>query len=222
MKAVVYCRVSTEKDSQDSSIDRQKEELLKLASLHNIEVIKIIEERHSGYDIDRDGIIEVLSILKEKMASILLVQDDTRLGRGHAKIALLHEIRKMDAEIFTLNERGEPELSETDEMVLSILSTVEEFQRKLINYKIKRGMNRAIENGFNPHKNLKNIDNGGGREKIDLPIEEILKLRKKKLTFEEIASTLRGLGFRVSKATVHRRYKEYIDENNLQNFDKVN
>lgn len=86
MKAVVYCRVSTEKDSQDSSIDRQKEELLRLASLHNIEVIKIIEERHSGYDIDRDGIIEALSILKEKKASILLVQDDTRLGRGHAKI----------------------------------------------------------------------------------------------------------------------------------------
>ena len=138
MKAVVYCRVSTEKDSQDSSIDRQKEELLRLASLHNIEVIKIIEERHSGYDIDRDGMIEALSILKEKKASILLVQDDTRLGRGHAKIALLHEIRKMDAEIFTLNERGEPELSETDEMVLSILATVEEFQRKLINYKIKR------------------------------------------------------------------------------------
>ncbi|MCM3161338.1 recombinase family protein [Metabacillus litoralis] len=220
MKAVVYCRVSTEKDSQDSSIDRQKEELLRLASLHNIEVIKIIEERHSGYDIDRDGMIEALSILKEKKASILLVQDDTRLGRGHAKIALLHEIRKMDAEIFTLNERGEPELSETDEMVLSILATVEEFQRKLINYKIKRGMNRAIENGYNPHENLKNVDKGGGREKIDLPIEEILKLRKKNLTFGEIASTLRGLGFRVSKATVHRRYQEYIDENNLQDLDR--
>ncbi|WP_226665540.1 recombinase family protein [Metabacillus litoralis] len=210
MKAVIYCRVSTNKDAQESSLDRQKEELLNLASLHNIEVTKVIEERHSGYDVDRDGIIEALSILKDKNANILLVQDDTRLGRGHAKIALLHEIRKLDAKVLTLNEKGEPELSETDVMILSILSTVEEFQRKLVNYKISRGMNRAIENGYNPHKNLSNIGHGGGKEKIQVPIEEIINLRHKKLTFHEIAATLRGLGYDVSKATVHRRYKEYV------------
>lgn len=212
MKAVIYCRVSTEKDTQDTSIERQKEELLSLAATHNMNVIKIIEERHSGYDVDRDGIIEALELLKDKKASVLLVQDDTRLGRGHAKIALLHEIKKLQASIFTLNEKGEPELSETDSMILSILATVEEFQRKLINYKIKRGMQRAIQNGFNPQKNLKNQDQAGGREKIEVPIEEIIKLRNKDLTFQEIAATLRGLGFDVSKATVHRRYKEHIEE----------
>ncbi|HZH58290.1 MAG TPA: recombinase family protein [Metabacillus sp.] len=211
MKAVVYCRVSTEKDTQDTSIERQKEELLLLAATHNMDVIKVIEERHSGYDVDRDGIIEALALLKDKKASVLLVQDDTRLGRGHAKIALLHEIKKLEATVFTLNEKGEPELSETDSMVLNILATVEEFQRKLINYKIKRGMNRAIENGFKPQRNLKNQDQGGGRERIEVPIEEILKLRDKKLTFHEIAATLRGVGFEVSKATVHRRYKEHVE-----------
>ncbi|PMC38541.1 resolvase [Bacillus sp. UMB0899] len=212
MKVVIYCRVSTEKDTQDTSIERQKEELLSLAATHNMNVIKIIEERHSGYDVDRDGIIEALELLKDKKASVLLVQDDTRLGRGHAKIALLHEIKKLQASIFTLNEKGEPELSETDSMILSILATVEEFQRKLINYKIKRGMQRAIQNGFNPQKNLKNQDQAGGREKIKVPIEEIIKLRDKDLTFQEIAATLRGLGFDVSKATVHRRYKEHIQK----------
>ncbi len=212
MKAVIYCRVSTEKDSQDTSIERQKEELLSLASHNNMEVIQLIEERHSGYDVERDGIIEALAFLKDKKASILLVQDDTRLGRGHAKIALLHEIKKFGATVFTLNEKGEPELSETDSMVLKILATVEEFQRKLINYKIKRGMNRAIENGYKPQNNLKNQDQGGGREKIEVPIEEILKLRDKKLTFHEIAATLRGVGFEVSKATVHRRYKDHVEK----------
>lgn len=212
MKAVIYCRVSTEKDTQDTSIERQKEELLSLAEAHKMKVVKIIEERHSGYDVDREGIVEALDLLKDKKATVLLVQDDTRLGRGHAKIALLHEIKKLQASVFTLNEKGEPELSETDSMILSILATVEEFQRKLVNYKIKRGMQRAIENGFNPQNNLKNIDQGGGREKIEVPIEEIIKLRDKNLTFQEIAATLRGLGFNVSKATVHRRYKEYIEE----------
>lgn len=219
MKAVIYCRVSTEKDTQDTSIERQKEELLSLAATHNMDVIKVIEERHSGYDVDRDGIVEALALLKDKKATVLLVQDDTRLGRGHAKIALLHEIKKLEATVFTLNEKGEPELSETDSMVLNILATVEEFQRKLINYKIKRGMNRAIENGFKPQDNLKNQDQGGGREKIEVPIEEILKLRDKKLTFHEIAATLRGVGFEVSKATVHRRYKEHVERLQINSDD---
>ncbi|WP_273127064.1 YneB family resolvase-like protein [Metabacillus sp. HB246100] len=212
MKAVIYCRVSTEKNTQESSLERQKEELIKLASLHAISIVKVIEERHSGYDVDRDGIIEAIALIKDKAASIILVQDDTRLGRGHAKIALLHEIQKHGARVLTLNEKGEPELSETDVMILNILSAVEEFQRKLVNYKIKRGMNRAIENGYNPLKNLSNQEQGGGREKIQVPIEEIVNLRKKKLTFHEIAATLRGVGYDVSKATVHRRYREYIDK----------
>ncbi|KKI91954.1 resolvase [Bacillus sp. SA1-12] len=211
MKAIIYCRVSTDKETQDTSIERQKEELEQLAALHKISVVKVIEERQSGYDVDRDGIIEALALIKDNQASVLLVQDDTRLGRGHAKIALLHELRKLGAKVFTLNEQGEPELSETDLMVLNILSAVEEFQRKLVNYKIKRGMNRAIENGYRPQDNLSNLDQGGGREKIDVPIEEIIKLRSKNLTFHEIAATLRGIGFHVSKATVHRRYKEYLD-----------
>jgi DNA invertase Pin-like site-specific DNA recombinase len=215
MKAIIYCRVSTNKETQDTSIERQKEELVKLAAIHNIDVVKVIEERHSGYDIDRDGMIEALALIKDKQASMLLVQDDTRLGRGHAKIAILHEIRKLDAKVFTLNEQGEPELSESDIMVLNILAAVEEFQRKLVNYKIKRGMNRAIAKGYRPQDNLSNLDKGGGREKIDVPIEEIIKLRSKKLTFHEIAATLRGVGYDVSKATVHRRYKEYTDSKTI-------
>jgi hypothetical protein len=31
------------------------------------------------------------------------------------------------------------------------------------------------------------------------------------LIFSEIAAILRGFGFKISKATVHRRYLEYMD-----------
>ncbi|PGL68797.1 recombinase family protein [Bacillus sp. AFS055030] len=213
MKAIIYCRVSTEKNTQDTSLKRQREELEKLAELQNFDVIKIIEERHSGFDIEREGIIEALALFKDKQAEILLLQDDTRLGRGHSKIALIHELRKMAVKVFTIQDQGEISLSDADLMVLEILSTVEEFQRRIANYKISRGMRRAIENGFEPHKNISN-NHLGGREKKELPVEEIINLRNKKLTFHEIAATLRGLGYEVSRATVHRRYKEYFDELN--------
>jgi DNA invertase Pin-like site-specific DNA recombinase len=211
VKAVIYCRVSTNKESQESSLKRQEEELVKLAEKEEYEIVSVIKEQASGYDLERDGILEVLQLIKDTRIDLLLIQDETRLGRGNAKIALLHCIRKESVIIYSVSHQGELQLSETDEMVLQIVGIVEEYQRRLHNAKIKRGMNRAIQNGYNPQKNLRNLGLTAGREKKEVPIDEIVRLRKNKLTFAEIAATLRGFGYPVSKATVHRRYLEYID-----------
>ena len=86
---------------------------------------------------------------------MLLIQDETRLGRGNARIALLHAFHKENATIYTISHQGQLQLSESDSMVLDIISLVEEHQRKLHNAKIKRGMKRAVENGYRPQQNLK-------------------------------------------------------------------
>ncbi|MDF2792046.1 MAG: resolvase, partial [Neobacillus sp.] len=141
----------------------------------------------------------------------VLIQDETRLGRGNAKIALLHCILKEDVKLYSISHNGELQLSESDSMVLKIVGMVEEYQRKLHNIKIKRGMKRAVANGYKPEKNLKNLESSSGREKIEVPVEEIVRLRQNKLTFSEIAATLRGFGYNISKATVHRRYQEFLE-----------
>lgn len=210
-KAVIYCRVSTDKESQETSLQRQEEELRQFASEYGFEVISIIKERASGYELDRDGVFELLQLIKNHAVNHLLIQDETRLGRGNAKIALLHIILKENMKLYTISHQGELELSESDSMVLNIVAIVEEYQRKLHNIKIKRGMLRAVKEGYRPEKNLTRRNHGSGRAKIDVPIAEIVRLRKNNLTFEEIAATLRGFGYEVSKATVHRRYQAYVD-----------
>lgn len=211
MRAIVYCRVSTNKDTQETSLKRQEEELVQLAAVHHFEVHKIIKEQASGYELERDGMLELLEAIKDQHVKAVLIQDETRLGRGNAKIAILHCILKEDIKLYSISHSGELQLSESDSMVLKIVGMVEEYQRKLHNVKIKRGMQRAIKNGYKPERNLKNIGEASGREKIEVPIEEIIRLRNNKLTFAEIAATLRGFGYQVSKATVHRRYQEYQD-----------
>ena len=62
------------------------------ANKMNIEVVSIIKEQASGYELNRDGIFEMLDLFKNKEADTLLIQDETRLGRGNAKIALFHLI----------------------------------------------------------------------------------------------------------------------------------
>ncbi|MFD2443644.1 recombinase family protein [Bacillus sp. CGMCC 1.16607] len=211
MKAIIYCRVSTNKVTQETSLKRQEEELIKLAEIQGYEIVSIIRDQASGYELEREGIIEVLRLIKEDSIGALLIQDETRLGRGNTKIALLHCIRKENVKLLSVSHQGELQLSEADSMVLQIVGIVEEYQRKIHNLKIKRGMKRAVQNGFEPKRNLKNQGLHAGREKIEVPIEEIVRLRKNNLTFTEIAATLRGFGHNVSKATVHRRYQDYID-----------
>ncbi|MED2946084.1 recombinase family protein [Bacillus subtilis] len=211
MKALIYARVSTNKEQQETSLKRQEEELTAIAAENGMEVVKVISEKASGYEMDRDGVFELLDEIKNAGIDVILVQDETRIGRGNAKIALLHCIYREGVKVYTTAHRGELELSEADSMVLEIVSIVEEYQRKIHNMKIRRGMKRAVKNGFKPQKNLKNQHENSGKEKIEVPISEIVRLRANKLTFAEIAATLRGFGYDVSKATVHRRFQEYIE-----------
>lgn len=210
-KAVIYCRVSTDKNTQETSLARQQEELTKYAKSFGYKDVEIFMDQHSGYDVDRDGLLDMLDYMKEYGIKALFVQDETRLGRGNARMAVLHLLQKYEATVYTLSDAGPVVLNEMDTMLLEILAIVEEYQRRMHNAKIRRGMRRAVENGYQPQNNLKNRGNIEGRERKEVPVEEIVQLRQKGLTFAEIATTLSGLGISISKATVHRRYIEYME-----------
>ena len=210
--AVVYCRVSTTKETQETSLARQREELTRYAAEQGFRVEEVFEDQHSGYDVDREGLLDMLDFMKASGIQALFIQDETRLGRGNARMAVLHLLIKQDVTVYSLNGAGPLALNEMDTMLLEILSIVEEYQRKMHNAKIRRGMKRAVERGYRPELNLRERGNMEGRERIEVPIEEIVTLRDKGMTFKEIANTLQGLGFQVSKATVHRRYIEYVEE----------
>ena len=212
MRAIVYARVSTEKEEQTTSLARQVEELTHYADECGWRVVQVIEEQASGFDDGREGFVTALDYFRRKRADLLLVQDDSRLGRGNAKLALLYQVEKYGGKVYALEEHGPLGLSELEQMVLQVLGVVEEYQRRLVNRKIGRGVSRAIrEKGFRPELNLKNTGEGG-RSRIDTPMEDIVRLRGLGLTFREISFTLKGMGFEVSKATVHRRYQEWADE----------
>ncbi|HLU24035.1 YneB family resolvase-like protein [Lederbergia graminis] len=217
MKVIIYCRVSTNKDVQETSLERQESELIAAAHKWNFSIDSIIKDKASGYELDRPGVFTMLEKIKvDPQIQGVLIQDETRLGRGNAKIALLHCLMKEDIQVYNYSQNGELIISEADSMVLNIVSMVEEYQRKLHNLKIQRGMKRAVEKGYRPERNLKNRGNLDGRERKDIPIEEIVRLRNNNLTFADIAATLRGFGYDVSKATVHRRFQEYLNNSNLK------
>jgi len=216
VKAAIYARVSTEKESQHTSLARQIEEAKDYADSNSIEIVKIISEQKNGFAQDRDGLLDLLALFKSKQIDAVIIQDNTRLGRGSAKMAVIHQIFKHQGKIICLDDQGELYLNDMEKMILEILSSIEQYQRSVINQKISRGMKRAIKKkGYKPYKNLRNAPSGG-RTKKEVPIDRILELRSLGLTFEEITATLRGFGYNISRATVHRRYTEYIMQNIIE------
>ncbi|AOV09224.1 resolvase [Sporosarcina ureilytica] len=183
-----------------------------MAEKFNFDVQASFSDQHSGFDIEREGLLDLLDFVQKNEVDAVLIQDETRIGRGNARMAVYHLLAKTNTDIFTYHDSGPISLNEMDTMLLEILALVEEYQRKIHNAKIKRGMRRAVKEGYRPEKNLKNRGNLEGRERIEVPVSEIVSLRNKGLTFEEITSVLNGLGHDLSKATVHRRYREYIVE----------
>lgn len=209
MKAIIYARVSTKRDDQETSLERQQEVLLEWAHQLQMEVVDVIAEQKSGFDLNREGLYRLLSEIKQNRVEIVLIQDDTRIGRGEAKLAIIHQLNRLGCKLFSYQHQGELELDAGESTVLHIIAKVEELQRRMMNQKISWGMQRAIrEKGYQPARNLKN-QGLGGREKKEVPIEQIVALKDKKLTFEEITATLKGFGYDVSRATVHRRYQEW-------------
>ncbi len=214
-KAVLYCRVSTEKEEQVTSLERQEEELKALAKAKGFQTAAVIKDQASGYDLDRPGMLELLDLVKSDDIDAVLIQDETRIGRGNAKIALIHCLFKEGVVVYSIADDGELHMSDSDSMILQIVSIVEEYQRKIHNLKIKRGMKRAVAKGYRPEKNLKNRGNDQGRSRKEIPVTEIVRLRENGLTYEEIAATLRGFGYNISRATVHRRYIEYKESESI-------
>src|SRR5690606_26119342 len=111
----------------------------------------------------------------------VLIQDETRLGRGNARMAVIHLLMKTNTEMYSRHDQGPVLLNEMDTMLLEILAIVEEYQRKIHNAKIRRGMKRAVQKGYRPERNLSNQGNAEGRERLEVPVQEIVALRQKGL-----------------------------------------
>ena len=81
-------------------------------------------------DMDLDGKVVLTRVDINVPTENGRVTDDTRIGRGNAKIAILHTFQKHQVQLMTMESDGEYKLADAEAMVLEIVSLVEEYQRK--------------------------------------------------------------------------------------------
>ena len=102
-RAVIYCRVSTDKQEQDGeSLEYQEDKCRRYAELHDIDVITVLKEAKSGfihYSL-REKLTFARQLVRDGLADMIIVFDLRRFSRNFVHSAMIfEEIENAGAEI---------------------------------------------------------------------------------------------------------------------------
>lgn len=153
MKAIIYARVSSTNDRQNT--ERQVIDLQQYAEANKMEVVKIFEEHISGgkTNKERQVLQDALQFAVDNSIDHVLSNELSRIGRNTfnvletIKFLIDHHINLyLQKERFTLlNESGKP--SPFAAIMLATLSTCAELERENIAFRLQSGFRRHIEKG---------------------------------------------------------------------------
>ena len=210
-KAVIYSRVSSTGDRQDTS--RQIRDLEILANQRNLIIEKTYEEHISGAKKtqDRPVLKECLDYCFTNEIDILLISELSRLGRNVddvlANVRLCKEkhlnvyFQKEQLSIFNSDGKEHPFLT----IFIAVLGTCAEMERENIKFRLNSGKAKFIAEGGK-------VGRKEGYKKPDEKLQEeyagVIKMLRKGYPIRMIAKS-EGVG----TSTVMRIKKKFIDNN---------
>lgn len=153
MKAVIYARVSSTTDRQNT--ERQIADLNRYAEYKNMKISKVFEEKISGAkkNAERPIFVETIEYCKANDIQILLVSELSRLGRNAFEVLETVKILVdeginlyMQKEQFTLlDDEGKPSMFAP--VMIATLSTCAQLERENIKFRLNSGRQFYIEKG---------------------------------------------------------------------------
>ena len=84
-KCFGICRVSTESQSNNTSLDNQKESIIKYSEYHNLELVDVIEEVYTGTTSDRDSLNMIKDLVDRDECNTIIVYRLDRLMRSFSE-----------------------------------------------------------------------------------------------------------------------------------------
>lgn len=208
MKAVIYTRVSSSNDRQNT--DRQLNDLRNYAKVNNIDVVAEYSEKISGAVKNEHRIVlkECLSYVKENKIDIILFNELSRLGRNiyevQESIKFLHD-NKINA-YFQREGIKAIEDNGTENVVFPILVScfgfMAEMERENIKFRLNSGRELAKEKGVKFGRKVGSIKS---KEKIKEEYSEQIKLLKKGVSVRQVARLTN-----TSPTTIMKLKKEFF------------
>ena len=187
-RAALYCRVST----ADQSCARQERDLAAFAARAGYEVVGVFKETGSGAKLDRADRRKVMALAQRRDIDAVLVTELSRWGRS--TLDLLHTLKELETwrvSVIAMNGLVFDLATPHGRMMATILAGIAEFERELIQERIRSGIAAAKARGKRLGRQL------GQRPKSDRLAPKVLALIAEGRSYRRIA---REIG--LSKNTV--------------------
>lgn len=206
--AVIYARVSSVSDRQDTS--RQIEDLRKYANSQEIEVVATFEEHISGAkkNEERQVLTDCLEYCTTNSVHFLLLSELSRLGRSTLQVLRslerLHEAKVsvyiQNLGLYTLQPNGE--VNPIASIMVTILAEMSNIERSNIVYRLNSGRTNYIAKGGKLGRKTGSIKT---EERKREEYKEVIALLKKGYSVRNVAK-LQSIGI----STVQRIKNQFV------------
>lgn len=122
-RAVIYARVSSQKQDKDGNLERQVERLLKWVKENNYEVVRVFKDTASGINDKRKNFWKMMEFIKENHIPFLIVEFHDRLTRfGLEYVKAL--LKEYGAELITVESKmSKDKMHELVEDLITIITS---------------------------------------------------------------------------------------------------
>lgn len=207
--AVIYARVSSVSDRQDTS--RQIEDLRKYANSQEIEVVATFEEHISGAkkNEERQVLTDCLEYCTTNSVHYLLLSELSRLGRSTLQVLRslerLHEAKVsvyiQNLGLYTLQTDGK--VNPIASIMVTILAEMSNIERSNIVYRLNSGRTNYIAKGGKLGRKTGSIKT---EERKREEYKEVIALLKKGYSVRNVAK-LQSIGI----STVQRIKNQFVN-----------
>jgi DNA invertase Pin-like site-specific DNA recombinase len=165
IRAALYARVSTTQHGQDVGL--QLDELRLVAQQKGWQIVgEFIDEGVSGGKVSRPALDRLMTAARDHQIDVVAVWRFDRAARSTQHLlALLDEFRTLNVDFISIRESVDTS-TPTGKMVFTFLAAVAEFEKALIQERVKAGVSRARSQG----KTL-----GRPRRDVDLDLAKMLR-----------------------------------------------
>lgn len=145
-RVALYCRVSTD----NQTVENQLIQLREVATRNGWEVVhEYCDEGISGAKgrDQRPAFDELLKAVNRKQFDLIMSWSVDRLGRSLTHlVSFLEDLRSKDVDLY-LHQQGIDTTTPTGKMMFQMLGVFSEFERSIMQERIKAGIERAKANG---------------------------------------------------------------------------
>ncbi len=143
-RVALYCRVST----ADQTCARQERDLAAFAERSGCDVVGTFKETGSGVKLDRAERRKVLALAQRREIDAILVTELSRWGRSTTDLlATLKDLEARRVSVIALNGMAFDLSTPHGRMIATVLAGIAEFERELIQERIRSGIAAAKARG---------------------------------------------------------------------------